>query len=69
MLGHYLKGREQEAGNPETVVQLKEARRLIEEKDGSSLRTKRDQGTERPTRTQRRRLPTSTITTASVFQS
>ena len=33
MLANYLKRKEQEARNPETVVQLKEARRLNEEKD------------------------------------
>ena len=33
MLGHYLKRKEQEARNPETVVKLKDARRLNEEKD------------------------------------
>ena len=33
MLGHHLKRKEQEAGNPEAIVQLKEARRLMEEKD------------------------------------
>lgn len=33
MLADFLKRRENEARNPETVVQLKEARKLIEEKD------------------------------------
>ncbi len=33
MLANYLKRKEQEARNPETVVQLQEARRLNEEKD------------------------------------
>ena len=33
MLANYLKRKEEEARNPETVVQLKEARRLNQEKD------------------------------------
>ena len=33
MLANYLKRKEQEARNPETVVQLKEARKIIEEKE------------------------------------
>ena len=33
MLANYLKRKEEEARNPETVVQLKEARKVIAEKD------------------------------------
>ena len=33
MLADFLKRRENEARNPQTVVQLKEARKAIEEKD------------------------------------
>ena len=42
MLANYLKRKEEEARNPETVVQLKEARKTIEEKDEAIARLEQE---------------------------
>ena len=42
MLADYLKRREHEARNPETVVQLKEARKIIEQRDESIARLEQE---------------------------